>query len=194
MAMWLAAGAGREHQQEQIVGRHGLGRHRRDVVGCVRRELVPPVITPLRPLVGRCQVAQHHHVAHAGAVRQRFLGDGLGADRLAVAQRAVEVINALARPSLRRSATASAPKPENIGSTMAPIFATASIAAAACGRFGRYMPTTSPRPIPRRRSPQARRQVSRSRRRSMWSPLRLRLPIPARARRSAASRGDGRCS
>ena len=70
------------------------------------------------------------------------------------------VTRALASASTRRTATASAPKPENRGRKTAPSLATAMTAATTSGTIGQKMPTVSPRPIPRRSSRSAIPSVS----------------------------------
>ena len=67
---------------------------------------------------------------------------------------------AFAPASLSRAATACAPKPEKIGTTIAPILAHARNAITASGTIGRNKPTASPWPSPSRSSALASRQVS----------------------------------
>ncbi len=63
-------------------------------------------------------------------------------------QKPSAVISTFALESLKRTAAASAPEPEKIGTKIAPICAIASAAIAVSGIIGRKIPTRSPRPTP----------------------------------------------
>ena len=188
---WACRWSRREHQQEGCVGRHGFRGHRPRSRPARRRRVPAPVVAPSRQLHARWPDDPGPRRGARWALRQRLVGHRLGADWLAALQGAIDRDQRLGLPVTQAlRAMASAPNPENMGSTMPPILATGQHGDGrrVRGRLGRYMPTTRPGSNPQPAQPPAeagRFAVKLGPQGSRPAPRRLRLPRPASAVRVA---------